>query len=724
MVSCIPELARSAMHKHFKNIVSKQEEGGEGMIKRIIALMVSTVVLCGSVAASDSSAAAVWETASSEGRVEDLIGSMTLEQKISQMLMPAIRYWTEGGVKQLSEAPALAEALRQHQYGGLIVDGANIEGTEQTVRFISELQANNALSVDAQDTEVIPYLISADVEGGAVNRLTPGTRCTGSMAIGATWDNAEENARITGRVLGEEMQALGIHADLAPCIDVITDLADPGMSTRVFSDDPEISARLGLAFGEGLAESNIITCYKHFPGAGDGSDYPTSICLTSDQLEEEGLRACREIIENGAEMVMTSATTFPLIDEEVLMADGQTKGFYPVTLSPLFVTGMLREDLGFDGVVITDALEMQQFIKEPDSGADLFTGDPYTVEHDLQVAEKAINAGCDILLIPLDLNCDEAAAYYEDYIDGLVKLTEDGVIGQDRIDASVKRILSLKERHGILDLAADGSDVEQRVEAALETVGSPAHHAAELEIAKEAITLLKNEDVLPLSLSAEKTDIVIVGRTARDNTPISFALDQLMSSGTIDKDARVENLITGETAGSGDAATNIVIGCYYDSQNGGELVYSDELSAAIEEADAVICLSSVEAGLEQLQDDSLPVQGIGRALSESKEAGADFILLSTNLPVDAARFQEADAIVCAYLSSGYRIDPTAPAPGVKNIGAFNANVPAAICAIFGEYDMPGRLPINIPVLEKGEDGSYSYGEELLYERGFNESRGQ
>ena len=105
--------------------------------------------------------------------------------------------------------------------------------------------------------------------------------------------------------------------------------------------------------------------FKHFPGAGDGSDYPTSIKMTLEQLECGGLFAFNTAIANGAEMIMTSATTFPLIDEKVCMADGETKGYYPATLSPKIVMHMLREGLAFDGVIITDALEMEQFVIEP-----------------------------------------------------------------------------------------------------------------------------------------------------------------------------------------------------------------------------------------------------------------------------------------------------------------------------------------------------------------------
>ena len=651
------------------------------MKKNYMAVVICLALLLVSVLASSCSGVTQEEGASgTETDVRQILDTMSTEQKVAQMIMPAIRTWDEEDVTDLSAVPALAEALRRHQYGGIILFGANVKNSDQTVRLISDLQSNNAKSGDAAAAGIIPYLVAADQEGGSVARLTMGTRGTGSMAIGATGENAEENAEATGRIFGEELQALGINVNLGPCIDVIHDLADPGMSTRVYSDDPDIAAKLGLAFAEGIGSSEVITTYKHFPGAGDGSDYPTSIYLTLDELKGEGLSTYAAAIEGG---------------DEYLMADGVTKGYYPATLSSKIVTGMLREELGFDGVVITDALEMDQFVTEPDNGQAFFTGDKGTVEHDLQVAEKAINAGCDILLIPADLNREEAVQYYDEYIAGIVKLVEEDVISMERIDASVYRILS---------------------DAAAVTVGSAGHHTLESRIAEQAITLLKDDGVLPLP--GRGSHIVIACRTAMDNTPVTYALNQLMTDGVIDRDVRIENHITGETTGEENAESVIVIDAYYDIDSG-ELIYSDTLSASIRNADAVIALSAVGAGMDLLQDDSPIMQGVTRALSEAHEAGAKFVLLSDNLPVDAARFQEADTIVCAYLSAGFGIDPTARTSGSENIGAFNANVPAAIRAIFGAADMPGRLPIDIPVLEKDTDGRWVYSDRILYERGYS-----
>ena len=669
-------------------------------------------LLCAVMAWMGFSLCAQAEAPTEAARIEEILAGMSLEDKIAQMIMPALRTWDGEKVTSLTDAPALAEALGRHPYGGVILFGQNIVDAGQTVRLVSDLQANNARVAGA-----VPYFIAADQEGGSVARLTMGTRGTGSMAIGATGDAGAEHARAIGEVFGEELSALGINVNLGPCIDVILDLTDLGMSTRVFSDDPQAVSALGIAFADGVGQSDVVTCYKHFPGAGDGSDYPTSIPLTLEQLKQNGLLTYGAAIEAGAEMVMISATTFPEIDDAVLMADGATKGCYPATLSPRIVTRMLREELGFDGVVMTDALEMEQFVTEPDTQAALFAGERATVAHDLQVAEKVINAGCDILLIPTDLNGPDAARYYDEYIAGIADLVGEGAIPAARVDESVRRILALKARRGVLDMDVSGADVEEKAAAASQIVGSAAHHAVERETARQAITLLKDDGALPLSGSG--STVVILGRTALDDTPIRYAVDLLMAGGAIDADARIEDRITGESRGDANARTRIVIDHYYDTADGGQLVYSDELAASIQGADAVVCLSAVGAGINQLQDDRPAMQGVSRALDEAHQAGAAFVLLSDNLPVDAARFQDADAIVCAYLSAGFGIDPTARTSGSENVGAANANVPAALMAIFGAADMPGRLPINLPALERQPNGSWAYGETILYARGYS-----
>ena len=148
----------------------------------------------------------------------------------------------------------------------------------------------------------------------------------------------------------------------------------------------------------------------------------------------------------------------------------------------------------------------------------------------------------------------------------------------------------------------------------------------------------------------------------------------------------------------------------------GELSYADRISKEIAKARYVICLCATWAGLDKLQDSDGRMQGVTRALEEAHAVGATFVLLSDNLPYDAARFPEADVIVCAYLSSGFDIDPTTGS-GSENMPAINANVPAALRAIFGAAGMPGELPINIPALQQDKSGTWAYTDEVLYPRG-------
>lgn len=685
----------------------------EQMTRRVfVAGAAGIVAIMGSACAANDSTG---DLKTARG-VDELLTSMTAEQKVAQLIMPALRTWEgeDKGVTDLSAASKLADALRRHQYGGVILFGANIEDTEQTVRLTHDLQKNNALSDDARESGPIPYFIAADQEGGSVARLSMGTRGTGSMAIGATGDAAEDNARATGRMFGQELSALGINVNLGPCVDVITNLADQGMSTRVFSDDPLEVAKLAKAFAEGVGESGVITCYKHFPGAGDGSDYPTAINLTLEELKAQGLIPYEAVIGDGADMVMTSATTFPAIDDEVVLADGETKGFYPATMSPKIVSDMLRRDLSFDGVVITDALEMDQFFEEPVTGDQILNGAKDSVEWAVAVAEKCLEAGCDILLIPTDLNKESIVSWYDEYIAGIAQLVKEGILSETRIDESVRRILSLKQKYGIMDLDPTAASVENAVGAAKEVVGSDEHHETEHAIAKQAITLLKDDGVLPVPLSG--ANVVILGRTSSDDTPIEYALSKLVQTDALDTQTFVDNRITGTKSGEEDGKTSITIDRYYDLANDGTIMYSDGLSEAIAKAQYVICLSNIPAGIEMLQDDEKCVQCVTRALEEAHAAGAKFILLSDNLPVDAARYPEADAIVCAYLSAGFDVDPTTGS-GSENMPAINANVPAALRAIFGEAPMPGKLPINIKGLAKGADGAWSYTDDVVYPRG-------
>ena len=294
--------------------------------------------------------------------VDAILSNMTLDEKISQMIIPAIRTWKSAdaqaavNVTSLADAHGLDTALQKHQYGGVILFGSNVKDTAQVTRLVSELQVNNAL---IEATTKIPYLMPVDGEGGVVTRLASGTRMTGNMAIGATGDEAVNHAETTGDIIGEELAAVGFNADFAPSIDVNCNPANPAIGTRSFSDDPEVVTNLGTAFAKGLAKNDAIATYKHFPGHGDtATDSHSDLSVvdkTRKQLDTTELVPFKSIVGT-ADMIMSAHIVLPQIDDEVTFAD-DTKGHYPATMSKKIMNDILREEMGYDGVVISDALE-------------------------------------------------------------------------------------------------------------------------------------------------------------------------------------------------------------------------------------------------------------------------------------------------------------------------------------------------------------------------------
>ena len=235
-----------------------------------------------------------------------------------------------------------------------------------------------------------------------------------------------------------------------------------------------------------------------------------------------------------------------------------------------------------------------------------------------------------------------------------------------------------------------------------------------MAIAQQAITLVKNEDST-LPLSGYDSKIVIVGREKADNVVIANAIAQLQQTGVVDANAYVNNLATGQASGSPDAATSITIGYYYDLGNG-TIDYPAEAKAAIAQADSVVCFSKMY-NLASLQPNGLIYQAVSSVLADAHAAGAKFVLLSGNLPYDAARYPDADAIALAYMCTGTGIDPTDRSSASGTAGAYNANINAGIQSFFDNIAPAGKLPVNIPVMASAEDGTISYSPDILYERG-------
>ena len=461
--------------------------------------------------------------ASAQSKAEQYLETMSTEDKISQMIMPAFRY-SYDSENNRSNVTAItddiAATIGKHSYSGVILFGQNTPTNENTVRLVDALQKANAVNSRPR------LLITIDQEGGSVTRLGQGTMMPGSMALGAA--NDLSLTREAASMMGRELSALGVNADFAPDVDVNNNPANPIIGVRSFSDDPQMVSEHGREFVKALNESGVISTLKHFPGHGDtDTDSHTGLpCINKsyEELKQNELIPFQACIDAGSQMIMTAHIVYPQIEKQTYISKLTGEAInLPATLSKTIISDILRGDMGYSGVVITDAMEMDAIAKHFDR---------------IDAAKLAIEAGVDILLIPVDTTTKEGFADMDAYISTLAQLADSGQISMDKINAAVLRILTLKENNGLFS-AYDGTDIETRVQNAIDSVGTKGNHDKEWEIAKKGMTLVKNEDnALPLSRTNEKT-VVLVPYNDETN-PMNYAIRKLKENGKFPEGATFE----------------------------------------------------------------------------------------------------------------------------------------------------------------------------------------
>jgi beta-N-acetylhexosaminidase len=303
------------------------------------------------------------------------------------------------------------ELIRDFGVGNVALFGRNVCAPEQVADLVRELQST---ARDAGHER--PLLVAVDQEGGRVARLRePWTVWPAARAVGRQGD--EDTARKVGQAIAAELKACGIRWDLAPCVDVDTNPANPVIGDRSFSDDPRLVARLGTATIRGLQEGGVAACAKHFPGHGDTAlDSHRALPAldhTRSRLDEVELVPFRAAIEGGVAAVMVSHLLVRDIDLDL-----------PATLSPKLVRALLREELGFPRVVITDDLEMKA------------VADGWSPA---QISVMAAKAGCDIVAF-----CRRHEAQVEG-MEALIRTVEAGEIDYKAAEAAEERVKALKD---------------------------------------------------------------------------------------------------------------------------------------------------------------------------------------------------------------------------------------------------------------------------------------
>jgi beta-N-acetylhexosaminidase len=385
----------------------------------------------------------------------DLLEKMTLEQKAGQVFMLGL------------EGTSLNEVSRTlvHDFhlGGVVLFARNVETPDQTAGLIHDLQAL---------ADPVPLFISADQEGGLVERITTGaTVFPGNMALGATGDPSL--ARRTGEITADELRAIGINMNLAPVLDLNTNRFNPVTGVRTFGSEARSVAEFGAEMITGLQSSGVSAVAKHFPGHGDTAvdshrDLPV-IVHPLPHLEQNELIPFRAAIQAGVDGIMTAHLYLPALERQTNL---------PATLSRTVLTGLLREKLGYEGLILTDALDMEAILRDR------------TIP---EAAIQALLAGADLLLVSGLRAADRIHPGAAPK--ALAAAVRSGRVSQARLDQSVLRILETKIRRGIIP-----SGFPAPKPPGLAAVGSADHQAVALEVARRSITLLRDEaQMLPLS---------------------------------------------------------------------------------------------------------------------------------------------------------------------------------------------------------------------------------
>ncbi|MFF8715554.1 glycoside hydrolase family 3 protein [Streptomyces sp. NPDC015184] len=464
-------------------------------------------------------------SAATTARLKRIISGMTLEEKVGQLFVMRVYGHSatepdqadiDANLAEIGVRTA-AEMIAKYHVGGIIYF-AWAHNTRDPYQ-IADL-SNGIQRAGLAGPTPLPLLVSTDQEHGIVCRVgEPATLMPGAMALGA--GGSRSDTRRAGQIAGAELAAMGINQNYAPDADVNVNPANPVIGVRSFGSDPQSVAAMVAAQVKGYQSSGIASTAKHFPGHGDTStDSHTGLPVinhTREQWAELDAPPFRAAIAAGIDSIMTAHIVVPALDP----AED------PATLSHPILTGILREELGYDGVVVTDALGME--------GVRTKYGDD-------RVPVLALKAGVDQLLNPPSLDIAWNA---------VLAAVKNGELTEARLDESILRVLRLKAKLGLFDdpfVSRRGVD---------RTVGTRAHLAAADRIAERTTTLLANEGaVLPLSRRSHKNLLVVgadpaspSGTTGPPTTTLATAFGELgyaataLSTGTAPTKAKIDEAV-------------------------------------------------------------------------------------------------------------------------------------------------------------------------------------
>jgi beta-N-acetylhexosaminidase len=582
---------------------------------------------------------------------EQTLRKLTPEEKVGQLFM----IWCRASFLNVEnpEYLQLREAMRKYHVGGFAmtvhVDGPYLLRSEP----YEAAELLNGLQGDSQ----LPLLFAADFERGVPMRLMGATAFPHAMAFGAA--GKEEYARNFGRITGEEARAIGIHWNFFPDADVNSNPVNPVINTRSFGEDPKEVGDMVAAYIRGAHEAGMLTTAKHFPGHGDTATDShlgvASVNVDRAHLDAIELPPFRRAVEAGVDAVMVAHVTVPALDEDPN---------HVATISPAIVSDLLEKQLGFQGIIITDALDMAGLTH-------LFAA------HIGRAAVESFKAGNDVLLIPADLE----ASY-----NAMVEAVRSGEISSVRLDHSVLKILKLKASLGLQEARL----VDMK--AISHAVGKPENMAFGQQVADDAITLVRdNGRVLPLRSPAKFGGTAAAGlpytnaeETRNHTVAVVFSEDVRTDAGRM-----LERQVRARVP---DARV-----IYVDPKVAAGM--SDEVLKSVDEAESVIAAVYVIPTPGKVPDAQAMPAGAAQGPLKNSVFAAD----ATGALLEKLLEHAAAKTVVVAMGNPY---VAADFPGIQNYMCTFSNATvsemAAVKALFGEIAIRGHLPVSIPgVAQRG-----------------------
>ena len=544
--------------------------------------------------------------------IETTLRSMSVEEKVGQMFMLAF------AGDQLDEARILME---EHLVGGAYISNDNVPTAGAALQLCNRLQ-----SFAANTRLGIPLLLGCDQEGTWSVITAESAMGPGNMALGATGDR--QCAYDMYRVIARETSAVGLNVVLGPAADCNSNPHNSIIGMRSFGEKPELVAEMTAAAVRGLQENGSVATLKHFPGHGDTRldshrGLPT-VTRTRADLGRIDLRPFAAGIDAGAKIVMTSHIIFSALDGE-----------RPATLSPVILGDLLRGELGFEGLVVSDSMNMHSMKRNYDPA---------------DAAIQAFKAGVDLMMLAEEHYDHDAAQYLENQralIRAVIHAVDAGVISAERVDEAVRRVLHLKQDAGFTTEPRAGTGI----------VGAEANRAVELTVARRAVSVLRDrEGLLPLGPSAPITLVNTTKRSAYEVLTRTRGIGPNQATPAFDVFAKA-----------------VASKCVDVTVIAAEDFAIDDLPEA-----GVIVAISENYTLPGMDFDQSRQAEIIRSLHES--AGERLVAVALRDPYELANFPEIGTYICSF---SFR--PCA--------------AEAAAEVLLGETEARGRTPVSVPGTE-------------------------